>query len=391
MKISLNKLPVFAVCAVLSCAMSGCELVKEDLYEITIEASNETEQEKFAELALEDEKNDEKTKKSLEEKKNVKVVEKDASNPAEAQDQDISIPSDIQEEESSEMEGLKEEEISKMEDLTEGMQDVPVTSGMLEQEIITYSIEEASGKKYAKCSLNVRRLPNQDGERIGTLATNQEVEVTGRCAETGWYQITYLGETAYVSNSYLSDEKIVIEQPQVVNNNDTAVTEQSQVANNNNATAIEQQSYDPNVIPVPIKALANYKSLKKKCTDQEFQQAYDIALQIVTPLVGLSQEEQVYGIGEALAQYYITYSDTLPHYNDPYGYLVNQCASCAGCTRTVGLCLNMLGISYEHVNENQWTHQWARAYINGKYWVCDCQIGYYGEEPAPYEHPFIWY
>ena len=58
----------------------------------------------------------------------------------------------------------------------------------------------------------------------------------------------------------------------------------------------------------------------------------------------------------------VAYSTDVPHYNDAYGYLVLHVASCAGCTRTTGLCLNMLGIPYEHVNENQWSHQWCRAH-----------------------------
>ena len=45
--------------------------------------------------------------------------------------------------------------------------------------------------------------------------------------------------------------------------------------------------------PVPIKKLANYSSIKKKMTDAEFQQAYNVALQIVTPLADKSREDQI--------------------------------------------------------------------------------------------------
>lgn len=114
-------------------------------------------------------------------------------------------------------------------------------------------------------------------------------------------------------------------------------------------------------------------------------------MQIVTPLIGLSEEEQLVGIASALREMYdngqVIYSTDIPHYNDPYGYLIIGAASCAGCTRTTGLCLNILGISYEHVNENQWTHQWCRVNINGTYWICDAYGLYVGPEPAPYTHP----
>ena len=61
-----------------------------------------------------------------------------------------------------------------------------------------------------------------------------------------------------------------------------------------------------------------------------------------------------------------------------------------GCTRTTGLCLNMLGIPYEHVNENQWSHQWCRVPMpDGSYWICDAYGLYCGPEPAPYQHPYL--
>lgn len=144
---------------------------------------------------------------------------------------------------------------------------------------------------------------------------------------------------------------------------------------------------------VPIDELENKKSLQKNCTDAEFQAAYDAAAQIVTPLVGLSREDQLYGIAIQLRLMadigLVDYSTNAPHYNDPYGYFVLGASSCAGCTRTTGLCLNLLGISYEHVNENQWTHQWCRVNIDGTYWICDAYGLYVGPEPAPYAHPFF--
>ena len=85
----------------------------------------------------------------------------------------------------------------------------------------------------------------------------------------------------------------------------------------------------------------------------------------------------------------MSYSTDVPHYNDPYGYFVVGVASCAGCTRATGLCLNILGISYEHVNENQWGHQWCRVNVNGTYWICDAYGLYCGPEPAPYTHPYL--
>ena len=115
--------------------------------------------------------------------------------------------------------------------------------------------------------------------------------------------------------------------------------------------AHQSQALMEQTFPVPINKLANYKSLKKKMTNAEFQQAYDVALKIVTPIAGWSKEEQIKGITYYLRNLFnqgeVMYTTSEPHYNDPYGYFVKGVASCAGCTRATGLCLNILGIPYE--------------------------------------------
>ncbi len=238
-----------------------------------------------------------------------------------------------------------------------------------------YTYSELSVTMYASSAVNVRNLPSTDGAKIGSLRASQEAAVTGQCVETSWYRIDYNGQVGYVSSKYLVKDKPAESQP---------VQQPSQ------QPAPEVSQY-PGL--VSINQLANKSSLKKKCTDQEFQAAYDAAAKIVLPLVGLSREEQLEGIASALRNMFdsgqVTYSTDAPHYNDPYGYLVAGVASCAGCTRTTGLCLNMLGISYEHVHENQWRHQWCRVNVGGTYWICDAYGLYVGPEPAPYEHPYL--
>ena len=146
--------------------------------------------------------------------------------------------------------------------------------------------------------------------------------------------------------------------------------------------------------PVAINKLTHYKSLKRKCTDEEFAQAYQEALKVVTPLALMSREDQLYGIASALRAVVddgsMAYSMEANHYNDPYGYFVLRTASCAGCARATALCLDILGIPYEHVNENQYTHQWCRVPMeDGNYWICDAFGLYCGPEPEPYQHPYF--
>ena len=97
---------------------------------------------------------------------------------------------------------------------------------------------------------------------------------------------------------------------------------------------------------------------------------------MVTPLALMSREDQLYGIASALRAVVddgsMAYSMEANHYNDPYGYFVLRTASCAGCARATALCLDILGIPYEHVNENQYSHQWCRVPMeDGSYWICD--------------------
>lgn len=145
---------------------------------------------------------------------------------------------------------------------------------------------------------------------------------------------------------------------------------------------------------VPVNKLANKKSLQKNASNAEIQAAYNVAANIVTPLIGQNRTDQLYSIASAIRSMvdngYVVYSSKIPHYNDPYGYFVTGVGSCAGETRATGLCLNMLGIPYEHVNENQWSHQWCRvAMPDGSHWIVDAYGLYVGPEPAPYVHPYL--
>lgn len=75
----------------------------------------------------------------------------------------------------------------------------------------TYSYTELTTKLYAGTKVNVRNLPSAEGEIIGGLTLNQEVNVTGKCNETGWYRIEYDDGEGFVSDSYLLENKVEVE------------------------------------------------------------------------------------------------------------------------------------------------------------------------------------
>ena len=58
--------------------------------------------------------------------------------------------------------------------------------------------------------------------------------------------------------------------------------------------------------------------------------------------------------------------DENKYYRTPYGVLISGNATCAGTTRTLGRVLEFLGYEWEHVNENEWLHQWCVLTMDGK-------------------------
>lgn len=102
-----------------------------------------------------------------------------------------------------------------------------------EQEQKQYSFTDKTITMYSQCSLNVRDLPDKDGNKIGTLSTNKEVSVTGQCNETGWYRISYNGADGFVSDSYLKEEKVEVVSLPKVKDNSSAENTQVESANAN--------------------------------------------------------------------------------------------------------------------------------------------------------------
>lgn len=82
------------------------------------------------------------------------------------------------------------------------------------EETPAFTYTDVSATKYAQQSVNVRSLPNTDGEQLGALSLNQEVTVTGQCNETSWYRIDFNGTVGYVSNNYLGDAKVEVQASQ---------------------------------------------------------------------------------------------------------------------------------------------------------------------------------
>ena len=104
-----------------------------------------------------------------------------------------------------------------------------------------YTYSELNQTMYAKSAVNIRDLPSTDGKKIGSLKASQEITVTGKCDQTGWYRFDWNNTTGYVSDKYIVSEKPVSNVVATGNSN----------AAGNNAAATQQNTAAPAATPAP--------------------------------------------------------------------------------------------------------------------------------------------
>lgn len=85
-----------------------------------------------------------------------------------------------------------------------------------------YTYSELSQTMYAKSAVNIRDLPSTDGKKIGSLKASQEITVTGKCDQTGWYRFDWNNTTGYVSDKYIVSEKPAVNTVAANGNSNTA-------------------------------------------------------------------------------------------------------------------------------------------------------------------------
>ena len=71
-----------------------------------------------------------------------------------------------------------------------------------------YTYTDMTATMYAQQTVNVRDLPDTNGNKVGSLSTNEEMTITGKCNETSWYRFEYNGSVAYVSDKYVGKNKV---------------------------------------------------------------------------------------------------------------------------------------------------------------------------------------
>lgn len=119
---------------------------------------------------------------------------------------------------------------------------------------------------------------------------------------------------------------------------------------------------------------------------EQDRQAEEVARQIAASIGPGTDLERVSQAAQIVSSYYYqgVHKESGDNYDRPYGVFIAGEASCAGCTRALGLVLEYMGYQWEHVNENQWTHQWCKLEMDGQIGYADGQVGWagYGEHPV---------
>jgi uncharacterized protein YkwD len=103
-----------------------------------------------------------------------------------------------------------------------------------------YTYSELSQTMYAKSAVNVRDLPSTDGKKIGSLKAGEEITVTGKCDQTGWYRFDWNNTTGYVSDKYIVSEKPAVNTVASTNN-----------SNNTAGNTTQQNTATPAATPAP--------------------------------------------------------------------------------------------------------------------------------------------
>jgi hypothetical protein len=104
----------------------------------------------------------------------------------------------------TEEEMTTEEETTPVEEATTEVETEPETT---KPAYTFYDIEPHI--MYATGSVNIRTLPSTEGDIVDVAHVNDEMNVVGKCNETGWYVINYKEQTLYMSDRYLSEQKYV--------------------------------------------------------------------------------------------------------------------------------------------------------------------------------------
>lgn len=109
---------------------------------------------------------------------------------------------------------------------------------------------------YAQTNVNMRTGPSTDYEGVGNIKTNTEVRVLGRFGTDGWYLVENGKGKAFVSNSYLGEDKIDLEALRAEQEAAALAAIEKQKAEQTNQVQDNTQQQTQAVPPQPVAAPA---------------------------------------------------------------------------------------------------------------------------------------
>ena len=131
------------------------------------------------------------------------------------------------------------------------------------------AIQELAAIMFVTKTVNVRATPSLDGEKVGSLSLNDEVNVTGK-TDDGWYRIQYGDGEAYVKEGFFANSRTELPTQTSVVNSETADTTTVTSSSNNSDSGDHvvvptQADTEGNLVWVPTNGGKKYHS-KPTCS-----------------------------------------------------------------------------------------------------------------------------
>ncbi len=264
-------------------------------------------------------------------------------------------------------EEVTEEITSETEENSEVVDETIESEMEVKEETPAYTVTDMEKTMYAQRSVNVRTGPTTDYEKLGALNTNDEVKVTGQ-ADNGWYRIEYNGSEGFVSNNYLGDTKVVI-------NNTPSTTP----TDNDTTTPATPSTPTVDTTNVPTRVVNGYTRYAFRTTangtpiydtlDWQWPQYItDVINECCTPnMTDLEKATAIYNWMRANISYDWSYSSRTTN-----STLSTRTAVCQGYAHTYqSLCCAVgLSVSVNDGYRDNLSHSWNYVYVDGtKYFV----------------------
>ncbi len=126
---------------------------------------------------------------------------------------------------------------------------------------------------------------------------------------------------------------------------------------------------------------SNHQYYNENITAEQAAQADAVAKSIANRIMSnpnyKTDLQKVRAAAEIVAQYAMKGkygADSKKYYRTPYGVFISGNFTCAGTTRSLGLVLEFMGFEWQHVNENEWKHQWCVLTMDGKIGYADANV-----------------